>query len=142
MLGDTAQGLTGREIGQLLAAVKVPDVEGANKRDRLAGALLAQQERQQASNCVIAFITAAMAPVRYAQQPHAFSHRQDDLNEVLVHVGLRVNDEGRLARGPAAARLPGTPVRCGPSCAGAPRIRRCCATAPWRSWPRTPSTPV
>lgn len=105
VLGDTAQGLTGREIVQLLTAVRVPEVEGGNKRDRLAGALLSQQARQQASNCVIAFINAAMAPVRYAQQPHVFSRRQDDLNEVLVHVGLRVNDEGKLARGPAATTL-------------------------------------
>ncbi|WP_435596583.1 hypothetical protein [Streptomyces albogriseolus] len=92
VLGDTDHGLTGREIGQLLAVVKVPDADGGNKRDRLAGALLAQQARQRASNCVIAFIKVAMAPVRYVQQPHTFSRRQDDLNEVLVHVGLRVND--------------------------------------------------
>ncbi|MFJ7772659.1 TIGR02391 family protein [Streptomyces sp. NPDC097107] len=105
VLGDTAHGLTGREIGQLLAVVKVPDVDGGNKRDRLAGALLAQQARQGASNCVIAFIKVAMAPVRYVQQPHTFSRRQDDLNEVLVHVGLRVNDQGQVARGPAAATL-------------------------------------
>lgn len=99
VLGDTAQGLTGREIVQLLATVRVPEVDGGNKRDRLAGALLSQQARQEASNCVIGFINAAMAPVRYAQQPHVFSRRQDDLNQVLVHVGLRVNDEGKLARG-------------------------------------------
>lgn len=105
VLGDTAQGLTGREIGQLLAVVKVPDVDGGSKRDRLAEALLAQQALQGASNCVIAFIKVAMAPVRYAQQPHTFSRRQDDLNEVLVHVGLRVNDQGQVARGPAAATL-------------------------------------
>ncbi|MFG3496854.1 TIGR02391 family protein [Streptomyces sp. NPDC047928] len=105
VLGGTAHGLTGREIGQLLAVVKVPDVDSGNKRDRLAGALLAQQARQGASNCVIAFIKVAMAPVRYAQQPHTFSCRQDDLNEVLVHVGLRVNDQGQVARGPAAATL-------------------------------------
>jgi hypothetical protein len=34
-----------------------------------------------------------------------FSRRQDDLNEVLVPVGLRVNDQGQVARGPAAATL-------------------------------------
>ncbi|MFI2437103.1 TIGR02391 family protein [Streptomyces sp. NPDC018693] len=39
------------------------------------------------------------------QQPHTFSRRQDDLNEVLVHVGLRVNDQGQVARGPSAATL-------------------------------------
>ncbi len=105
VLGNTDHGLTGREIGQLLAVVKVPDADGGNKRDRLAGALPAQQVRQGASNCVIAFIKVAMAPVRYVQQPHTFSRRQDDLNEVLVHVGLRVNDQGQVARGPAAATL-------------------------------------
>lgn len=73
VLGDTAHGLTGREIGQLLAAVKVPDADGGNKRDRLAAALLAQQARQGVSNCVIAFIKEAMVPVRYVQQPHTFS---------------------------------------------------------------------
>ncbi|AIS02592.1 TIGR02391 family protein [Streptomyces glaucescens] len=106
VLGDTAHGLTGREIGQLLAVVKVPDADGGgNKRDRLAAALLAQQARQGASNCVITFIKEAMAPVRYVQQPHTFSRRQDDLNEVLVHVGLRINDKGQVARGPTAATL-------------------------------------
>lgn len=32
--------------------------------------------------------------------------RQGDLNEVLVHVGLRVTDEGKLTRGPSATTLP------------------------------------
>ncbi|MFI7006665.1 hypothetical protein [Streptomyces sp. NPDC050145] len=64
VLGDTAQGLTGREIGQLLAAVRVPDAEGGNKRDWLAAALLTQQARQRAANCMIAFINAAMAVAR------------------------------------------------------------------------------
>ncbi|MFD7552590.1 TIGR02391 family protein [Streptomyces sp. NPDC059816] len=105
VLGDTAHGLTEREIGQLLAVVKVPDADSGNKRDRLTGVLLAQQARQGASNCVIAFIKEAMAPVRYVQQPHTFSRRQDDLNEVLVHVGLRVNNQEQVARGPAAATL-------------------------------------
>ncbi|WP_316778144.1 TIGR02391 family protein [Streptomyces sasae] len=54
---------------------------------------------------MIRFITEAMAPVRYAQKPEVFSRRRDDLNEVLVHVGLRVNEEGKLARGPAASTL-------------------------------------
>ncbi|MEW1552011.1 TIGR02391 family protein [Streptomyces tsukubensis] len=54
---------------------------------------------------MIAFITHAMAPVRYRNEPAVFSRRRDDLNEVLVHVGLRVNEEGRIARGPAARTL-------------------------------------
>lgn len=46
-----------------------------------------------------------MAPVRYTQQPAVFSRRRDDLNEVLVHIGLRVNEEGKVAGGPAASTL-------------------------------------
>ncbi|MFF5139372.1 hypothetical protein ACFY6U_06490 [Streptomyces sp. NPDC013157] len=74
-LGDTAPGLTGRESVQLPAAVREPAVVGGSKRDRPAGALLSQQARQQASHCVIAFINAAMATVRYVQQPHVFSRQ-------------------------------------------------------------------
>ncbi|MDX3077898.1 TIGR02391 family protein [Streptomyces sp. MI02-7b] len=105
VLGDTDDGLTKREIDDLLAAVRVPPVEGSSKRDRLTQSLLARQDRDQAANCVVAFIREAMAPVRYAQRPAVFSRRQDDLNEVLVHLGLRVTEAGQVARGPVAATL-------------------------------------
>ncbi|MFF0754553.1 hypothetical protein [Streptomyces sp. NPDC004267] len=105
VLANTSEGLTGREVGHLLAQIGIADAEGSSKRERLARALLMRQARDQASNCVIKFITEAMAPVRYRQQPDVFSRRRDDLNEVLVHVGLRVNDEGRVARGTAASTL-------------------------------------
>lgn len=105
VLAATDDGLTGREIDHLLALTGVADAEGSNKRERLARALLVRQARDGASNCVIRFIIEAMAPVRYAQRPEVFSRRRDDLNEVLVHVGLRVNEEGKVARGPAASTL-------------------------------------
>jgi uncharacterized protein (TIGR02391 family) len=105
VLADTNEGLTGGEIGLLLAQIGIADAEGSSKRKRLAQALLVRQARDQASNCVIKFITEAMAPVRYRQHPDVFTRRQDDLNEVLVHVGLRVNDEGKVAQGPAASTL-------------------------------------
>ncbi|MEU7353912.1 TIGR02391 family protein [Streptomyces albidoflavus] len=105
VLADTNEGLTGGEIGELLALIGVADADGSSKRKRLGQALLVRQARDQASNCVIRFIAEAMSPVRYRQRPDVFSRRRDDLNEVLVHVGLRVNDEGRMARGPAASTL-------------------------------------
>jgi uncharacterized protein (TIGR02391 family) len=46
-----------------------------------------------------------MAPVRYKDAPSLFAARQGDLNEVLVHVGLRVNDEGKVQRGATASTL-------------------------------------
>ncbi|MFF2206166.1 hypothetical protein [Streptomyces sp. NPDC058145] len=105
VLAATDDGLSGREIGHLLAQTGVADADGSNKRERLARALLIWQARDQASNCVIRFISEALAPVRYTQQPAVFSRRRDDLNEVLVHIGLRVNDEGKVASGPAASTL-------------------------------------
>jgi uncharacterized protein (TIGR02391 family) len=105
VLVDRDQGLIGREIDDLLAMVGVAPAEGSSKRERLTRALLARQARDHAANCVVAFITRAMAPVRYAQRPAVFARRRDDLNEVLVHIGLRVNEAGQVARGPAAATL-------------------------------------
>ncbi|MER5418060.1 TIGR02391 family protein [Streptomyces virginiae] len=105
VLADTSEGLTGREIGLLLAQIGIRDVEGSNKRERLAQALLHHQKDAGNANGVIRFITDAMAPVRYAQQPHVFSRRRDDLNEVLVHRGLRVNEQGKVARGAVASTL-------------------------------------
>ncbi|MFF8478626.1 TIGR02391 family protein [Streptomyces sp. NPDC015414] len=105
VLAATDDGLTGREISHLLALTGVADADGSNKREKLARALLIRQAHDQASNCVIRFIREAMAPVRYTQQPEVFSRRRDDLNEVLVHIGLRVNAEGKVARGPAASTL-------------------------------------
>jgi uncharacterized protein (TIGR02391 family) len=105
VLGDSEHGLTGREIDALLVQVRVPQVEGSSKRVRLAHSLLARQTRDGAANCLVAFVNQAMAPVAYATRPQVFSRRCDDLNEVLVHVGLRVNEQGKVARGPAAATL-------------------------------------
>lgn len=105
VLGDSEHGLTGREIDALLVQVRVPQVEGSSKRVRLTHSLLARQTRDGAANCLVAFINQAMAPVAYTTRPQVFSRRRDDLNEVLVHVGLRVNAQGKVARGPAAATL-------------------------------------
>lgn len=106
VLGDTVTGLAGSQIGQLLAELNISDsLKGDTKRVRLRHALLAKQQEDQASNCVIAFITRSMAPVRYRNDPALRTLRQDALNEVLVYQGLRVNDEGKIQRGPQASTL-------------------------------------
>ena len=106
VLGESNTGLTGTEIAQLLGVAGVQDLyPSGSKRQRLREALLARQAADQASNCVIRFIAEAMAPVRYASVPTRFTSRKDALNEVLVHVGLRVIDTGQIARGPVASTL-------------------------------------
>ena len=99
VLGATEDGLTGTEIARTLAQVRVPDVSpNITKRHRLFDALAGRQNKDRAGNCVVAFMNEAMAPVRYRDDPAAFSRRQDDLNSVLIHAGYRITDEGKVAR--------------------------------------------
>ncbi len=97
-IGDTDTGLTGSQISQRLAEAQVDDVlAGATKRHRIYDALASRQNRDHAGNCVIAFITVTMKPVRFKDDPGQFTYLQDELNEVLVHAGLRVTNEGKVA---------------------------------------------
>lgn len=106
VLADTADGLSGSEIGDLLSRLDMQDpLPGATKRDRLTEAFVARQNKDQSSKRIITFIVTAMEPVRYRTQPELFTLRQDRLNEHLAFVGLRVNDEGRVARGSKAKTL-------------------------------------
>ncbi len=99
VLGATDDGLKGSEIAQHLAQVRVLDVNpGMTKRYRLFNALAAQQHKDQVGNCVVAFMTQAMSPVHYRDDPAGFSRRQAGLNEVLVFAGCCINDEGKVAR--------------------------------------------
>lgn len=96
-------GLSNAEITRLLGMIGIADVEASNKRTRLWGALLNQQHRDQASNCIIRFIAEAMAPGRHLQDQPRFDALRDGLAEALSLVGLRVNDQGKVARAAAIA---------------------------------------
>ena len=99
VLGATDGGLTGSQIAQLLRQARIPDVNpDITKRHRLFNALADRQNRDKVGNCVVAFITAAMAPVHYRNEPATFSRLQGELDEVLIHAGCRVTDEGKVGR--------------------------------------------
>ena len=85
------------------------------KRHRLFNALARRQDRDGAGNCVVAFMTVTMAPVRYRDIPAAFSCRQDELNRVLIHAGYCITDEGKVghARGGKATTLDQAAQRAG-----------------------------
>lgn len=106
VLGHTQTGLSGPEIARVLTQARIPDpYPTITKRTRLQEALSQRQAHDRAANCVIAFITLAMAPVHYRNDPQLFTLRQDGLNEVLVYLGLRINAEGAVARGAQATNL-------------------------------------
>lgn len=102
VLGDA---MTGTELGIVLAASTIEDVDGPGptKWKRIANALQHRQHRDGLGNCVVRFITEAMSPVRFHDDRAGFIQLQSDLNEILVFEGLRVNDEGRVAKVPLGA---------------------------------------
>lgn len=60
VLADTSDGLTGREIGDLLLRLHMDDpVPTATKRDRLAEAFVSRQNKDQSSRRIITFIVMA-----------------------------------------------------------------------------------
>lgn len=123
ILGETRGGLTNTEIEKTLKAknIRDPVVEARatnpwvaqglayvslSKRDRIAQAILNNQAKRHNGNALIAFITKAMEPARYVDDPHRHEWFQARLNEVLVFEGLRVNDKGQVAKiGKAAETL-------------------------------------
>lgn len=106
VLADTSNGLTGKEIGDLLLQLGMADpLPTATKRDCLAEAFVARQSKDSSPRRIITFIVHAMEPVRYRDRPELFTLRQDRLNERLAFVGLHVNDKGQVARGARAQTL-------------------------------------
>jgi uncharacterized protein (TIGR02391 family) len=96
VLADTGAGLTGSEIGQLLAHLAIEDSEISTKRHRLNDALGRRQARDGCGNLVAAFVQAAMEPVRYAGRSEVFSARRDRLNEILSFAGMSLGEDGKL----------------------------------------------
>lgn len=106
VLGDTAGGLTGSEIGRLLSAQGIADpLPTATKRHRLFEALRARQEEDRCANNVIGFIQTAMNPVGYTGAQNFFEERRGALNEVLAFGGYELGEDGRVARTEPAATL-------------------------------------
>jgi uncharacterized protein (TIGR02391 family) len=105
VLGDTDAGLTGSQIGRLLAQVGLPDPGPITKKQRLVQAFDAAQRQRKSSVGTIDFIEAAMAPASYVNSGRVFSQRQGALNECLAFVGLRLQDDGHVREAPTARTL-------------------------------------
>lgn len=99
-------GLTGREIEELLPAVKLHELEpGSNKHDRLAATLNNAQVRRGRGDTLVAYLNAAMEPSRYTRDPTRMDMLRDELNELLALHGYRINEAGKFARGFRARTL-------------------------------------
>ena len=96
-LGDTSAGLTGTEIGHLLATVQITDTDPAlTKRHRLYNAFAHDQNRRQHRRNVLQFIRASMRPERFAREPERFEPMRALLNRAIAFAAMAVNEAGDL----------------------------------------------
>ena len=97
VLGDTSRGLTGSEIGSILARLGIPDpMPTMTKRHRLFEALAKRQVQTRSGNVVGALIQEAMNPVRYTGNRVLFDSRRSDLNAILAFCGYSLGEDGKL----------------------------------------------
>jgi uncharacterized protein (TIGR02391 family) len=114
VLADTADGLTGSEIGQLLRDSNIDDpLPGFTKRERLFEALDQKQRQDRCANNIFAFVHKAMNPVRYTQKAHVFENRRYELNKALAFAGLVLDGNGKLREITAAQTLSEAQERAG-----------------------------
>jgi uncharacterized protein (TIGR02391 family) len=114
ILGDTASGLTGSEIDQVLEDCGIDDpLPGHTKRYRLFEALHQRQRRDKCGNHIVVFIHAVMNPVRYVRDPELFEERRSQLNQVLSFSGFTLGDDGKLRWTNAASTLTEAQERAG-----------------------------
>lgn len=114
VLVDTAQGLTGTQIGRLLQETQVADPSpDMTKWKRLFNALAGAQNQHQVGNHLIMFINRAMNPVSYASDPGTFAWRRDELNVVLAFSGFYVREDGKVGYADKANTLDEARARAG-----------------------------
>jgi uncharacterized protein (TIGR02391 family) len=106
-LADTATGLTGSEIGRFLAQARVQDQDSENtKWKRLYNALAVRQNADGHGDRILAFISIALAPARYAGKQSVFEGRRQAINVPLAFVGYEFLPDGRFSRVVSATTLP------------------------------------
>ncbi|AGM31704.1 hypothetical protein MABM_52960 (plasmid) [Mycobacteroides abscessus] len=106
VLGATQDGLNGYQIGQLLGRLNMEDPgAGLTKWKRLEEAFVRRQNIDGHPQRIITFIQHAMDPTNYVGRPELFTLRQDQLDEVLTFVGLRIEDTGVVHRGTKSSTL-------------------------------------
>lgn len=97
VIGDTASGLTGSEMGTLLTRQNIPDpYPMITKRHRLFSALQNKQSLDKCANNILAFLQAVMDPVRYTSTPALFDQRRENLNTILVLRGFELGANGKI----------------------------------------------
>lgn len=99
VIANTDTGLTGTEIGRLLAESLIEDTDPTlTKWKRLFNAFAYNQNKHKCSNNVLTFLTKAMQPVRYVDNPELFKHRLLELNKRLCFIGLELSENAKYRK--------------------------------------------
>jgi uncharacterized protein (TIGR02391 family) len=105
-LGDTEKGLTGAEIGRLLAECGILESDPSiTKWKRIFNVFANWQNSKQLGNCVLMFIARAMNPALYTTNRGVFSSRRDELNVILAFSGMHIGEDGKIRRSTKAENL-------------------------------------
>jgi uncharacterized protein (TIGR02391 family) len=97
-LGDTSDGLTGSEIGHILATLKMADpAPMVTKWKRLHDAFVERQNHSQNRRAIMEFIRQAMRPERHVKRPERFEPMRANLNRALAFSGLAVSVTGEIS---------------------------------------------
>lgn len=106
VLGETDSGLTGSEIGHVLAKSRIEDTDpAATKWKRLYNAFAISQNQKLSGNHIIAFIHKSMSPVRFTTNKDQFKNLRTSLNVTLAFSGLRLDDGGRIKKADIARTI-------------------------------------
>jgi hypothetical protein len=106
VIANTETGLTGTEIGRLLADSLIHDTDPTlTKWKRLFNAFVTYQNKNQCSNNILNFVSKAMQPARYVDNPELFSHRLLELNKRLCFVGLELSENGKYRKIPISLTI-------------------------------------
>jgi uncharacterized protein (TIGR02391 family) len=96
-LADTSEGLTGAEIGHILASLKMVDpTPTMTKWKRLHNAFVERQNYSQNRRAILEFIRQALRPERYARFPGRFEPMRANVNYALAFSGIAVEATGEL----------------------------------------------
>src|ERR1700739_1247917 len=96
-LGHTSEGLTGPEIGHILATLTMSDpTPTMTKWKRLHNAFVERQNYSQNRRAILQFIREAMKPERHLKQPERFEPMRANLNRALSFSGLAVEASGEI----------------------------------------------
>lgn len=113
VLADTGDGLTGSQIGALLAECGIADPGEGTKWRRLVEALNAQQRKDGHATSVLKFVQAAMHPARYVERHRVFEDRRAGINRALSFAGIGLGEDGKLRPVTSATTITEASARAG-----------------------------